>query len=990
MISLRPHRTTPGTTRLSLFSLTTVLTFIALLVSVTGVASAYYTAPGGGSSSATLGTLQPPTNLVVPATSSGTVNLSWTASVGALVPTGYFATRTATSTGSTAVAACGTSLTSTLTTVSCDDSGVLTGTYTYTVTAVYKSWTATSTKSSSVTVSNATSLAFQTEPSGAASGTAFTSQPKVVVRDAGGQTVTASSNTVTLAIMGSPVGVTLTCAQNPLPATSGIATFSGCRIDKAGTYTLTATSTGLTAATSASITITFGAATKLAFTTQPTASTGGVAFSTQPVLTVQDSAGNTVTTSTTPVTLNITTPAGATLTCTSANPLPATAGVATFAGCKIDKAGAYTLTASSGTLASATSTSLTVSVGTVAKLSFTTQPPSTSGAGSAFATTVTVQDAGGNTITGSSAAVALTLTTPGPAVLTCASNSLAASAGIATFTGCQIDKTNTYTLTATSSGLTTATSSSIAITPGTATKLSFTTQPSATGTSGSAFSSQPSATVQDAFGNTVTTSAAPITLSITTPAGATLTCTPTTSLAAASGVATFAGCKIDKAGGYTLTAASSGLTAATSIGITISAGAAARLAFSAQPSASTGGIAFGTQPSVTVLDTFGNTVATSVAPVTLSLTTPAGAALTCTSANPLAATSGVATFAGCKIDKAGSYTLTANSGTLTSATSSSLTISVGSAAKLGFLQPTANVSAISQTVFATGSQPSVAVQDLGGNTITGSTATVTLSLTAPAGATLACTPNTLAAVSGVATFTGCQIDKTGTYTLTATSPSLTNGTSSTVTITPGTATKLSFTTQPSASTGGIAFPTQPVVSIQDASGNTVTTSTAPVTLSITTPAGATLTCNSANPLAATSGIAAFAACRIDKTGSYTLTAISGTLSSATSTNVTISVGAAATLTFTTPTPAPYAANTAFSTSVTVQDAGGNAVATSVTLDIASGGNSSAVLTCSSLTAPTVSGVAAFNGCKIDKKGITPYKLRATAGGVFSTFDIQVN
>jgi hypothetical protein len=111
-------------------------------------------------------------------------------------------------------------------------------------------------------------------------------------------------------------------------------------------------------ATSASIAKVSGSAAKLAFTTNPSSSTSGTAFATQPVVAVQDAAGNT-TAATNPVTLTITTPAGAVLTCTS-NPTNAVLGVATFAGCKIDNAGTYTLTAASGVLSGATSSTFNV------------------------------------------------------------------------------------------------------------------------------------------------------------------------------------------------------------------------------------------------------------------------------------------------------------------------------------------------------------------------------------------------------------------------------------------------------------------------------------------------------------------------------------------------------------------------------------------------------------------------------------------------------
>src|SRR6202011_3773054 len=55
---------------------------------------------------------------------------------------------------------------------------------------------------------------------------------------------------------------------------------------------------------------------------------------------------------------------------------------------------------------------------------------------------------------------------------------------------------------------------------------------------------------------------------------------------------------------------------------------------------------------------------------------------------------------------------------------------------------------------------------------------------------------------------------------------------------PAVAVKLGFTTQPGGATSGTAFTTQPVVTVQDLGGATVTGNTSSVTLAITTPAGA--------------------------------------------------------------------------------------------------------------------------------------------------------
>ena len=88
-------------------------------------------------------------------------------------------------------------------------------------------------------------------------------------------------------------------------------------------------------------------------------------------------------------------------------------------------------------------------------------------------------------------------------------------------------------------------------------------------------------------------------------------------------------------------------------------------------------------------------------------------------------------------------------------------------AKLAFVAQPTNTT--SNTAFSPNIQ--VAIQDSTGTTLTGSSATVTLTIgTNPSGGTLTCTGgNSVATVSGVATFTGCSINNPGAgYTLVAT------------------------------------------------------------------------------------------------------------------------------------------------------------------------------------------------------------------------------
>jgi hypothetical protein len=179
----------------------------------------------------------------------------------------------------------------------------------------------------------------------------------------------------------------------------------------------------------------------------------------------------------------------------------------------------------------------------------------------------------------------------------------------------------------------------------------------------------------------------------------------------------------------------------------------------------------------------------------------------------------------------------------------------------------------------------VAVQNALGKTIK-SSALVTLTITTQSGAALSCASNPVTAVSGIAQFSGCQIDRAGSYTLTATSPGLASATSTSVIVSVGNPVRLAFTSSPGKTTRSAAFANQPVVVAQDAGGNLVTTSSASVTLALTTPGGAKLTCT-ANPTSAVAGVARFAECRVSLEGSYTLVATSGRLLSATSSPFTI-------------------------------------------------------------------------------------------------------
>jgi hypothetical protein len=102
-------------------------------------------------------------------------------------------------------------------------------------------------------------LAFIAGPGAPTAGQPFPTNVQVAIQNGGTTITTGISATVTLALGNNPTGATLTCAGGTSVGTiSGVATFTGCSIDKPGTgYTLTATASSvlpagtITAATSA-------------------------------------------------------------------------------------------------------------------------------------------------------------------------------------------------------------------------------------------------------------------------------------------------------------------------------------------------------------------------------------------------------------------------------------------------------------------------------------------------------------------------------------------------------------------------------------------------------------------------------------------------------------------------------------------------------------------------------------------------------------------
>lgn len=518
-----------------------------------------------------------------------------------------------------------------------------------------------------VTSGAVTQLAFTSEPGGANGGAALSSQPIVSLEDAGGNVVASADDHVTLAITAGSgaLDAALTCTASDVAATSGVATFAGCAVDKVGSYNLTATdSTADLTVVSTSFSVTTGAAARIDFSTPPAGGASGSALSTQPVVTLTDRGGNPVAGA---VTLALASgPAGAVLSCAS-NPVGTAGAAATFSGCSIDRPGTYTLTATAGAL-SATSSSFSVGAGTASAVAFHAAPAATGNTGGtpfSAQPVVTVTDAGGQSAEGSVRLSIADGTGAAGARLACASNPVATINGAATFSGCSIDAAAAgYRLVATLVGTPSATSTSGAfgVDVGPAAQLAVTAGPSAA-TGGVPFATQPVVTVMDAGGNPVASATGNVTLTVTPGTGSgTLTCQDGT-VALQLGRALFANCSIDVvAAAYTLTA-TWGARTAVSAPFPVTAGPATALRFTHQPAGGAGTVG---QTTVAFVDVGGNVTTHGAATVALSLTSGTGTAgASLASCSGGAATDGTATFTGCSVDKTGGgYTLTAKGGGL--------------------------------------------------------------------------------------------------------------------------------------------------------------------------------------------------------------------------------------------------------------------------------------------------------------------------------------
>jgi len=754
-------------------------------------------------------------------------------------------------------------------------------------------------------------LSFVTQPGGVSStsaSSAFSLQPAVEIEDAfGNPEYNLASATVNLSF--ASVGTateSISSYTQSLGTKTGIVTFSNVAgSNYGGGLELTATYSLLTA-TSSAFSISPQGGETMAFTTQPVAGPSGATLSTEPVITIYDSKGHIDTGLTS--TINLTPSGGSLPYCTGLTPNYGVVDVTTcsFLGTVGQP---YTLTASftnsQGTVISVQSQPITpTSAGTPTAIAFATQPIGGTVAGSLLATQPSLQivDSWGNVVTSSSATISLTTTPSGGTLSNC--GNLTAVAGVVNATGCTFGGSVspvTYTMTASSLGLTPVTSSAFHVTQG-GTPVGVTISAAPTPVSASNVTDS-TLTIQlvDAWQNpTTSTSATNLTLSSTSARGffsiangqsGTLGATAAVSIPSGIGsIPEYYG--DENAGTATISAKLTATQAAYGSG-TLSVTAKTTLdtasVVQGNSQAATVNTAFTTALEVQVIDQFGNPVPNVAVTFTAPASGASGAFASGCTSNPngytcIATTnaSGDATATTLTASTtAGTFSVVASNPNVATPATFSLHNIAGAASKIAITtQPAASVTA------GTSASMSVSVEDTYGNLVS-STDSISVALT-PSGFVGATT--TVTATGGVANFTNLPIDAAGSYTITATDNAHTawTATTSSFTVIAAAPSQVIWTTSPGTSIAGSAVVGPPTVKIEDAYNNLV--SGAVVNMAVTTGPGVFIA-STTSVTTSTPGTAAFPSLFLQAAGNYTITASAGS-ASATSSSFTVNAASA--------------------------------------------------------------------------------------------------
>ncbi len=804
----------------------------------------------------------------------------------------------------------------------------------------------------------------------------------VTAEDQYGNQTTAFTGSVAIGLKNNPGSGSLggTLIEN---SNSGVAVFSNLTLDTAGNgFTIQATGTGVTGATTNSFNVAAAAASLLFVSAQPPSTvTAGSAFGL--TVTAKDQFGNIATGFTGSVQVALkNNPATGSLGGTVV--VSSTSGVAAFSNLMLDTAGnGYTIQATGTGVTDAITNSFNVTPAAASQLLVSTQPPSTLTAGSTFGLTVTAEDRYGNQTPAFTGSVAVGLkNNPGSASLggMVVVNS---TAGVAVFSNLTLDTTgNGYTIQATGSGLTDAITKSFNVTPAAASQLLLSAQPPSTVTAGSAFGL--TVTAKDQFGNIATEFMGSVQVALkNNPTTGSLGGTVVEN--SASGVAVFSDVTLDTAGnGFTIQATGTGLTDAITKSFNVTPAAASQLVVASEPPATvTAGSTFGL--TVTAEDQYGNQTPAFTGSVAIGLKdNPGSASLGGTLIEN--STSGVAVFSNLTLDTAGNgYTIQATGTGLTDAITNSFDVTPAAATQL-FLsaQPPSTVTAGSAFGLT------VTAEDQFGNVATGFTGSVQVALknnpgTGSLGGTLI--ENS---TSGVAVFSNLMLDTAGNgFTIEAAGIRLTDAITNSFNVTPAATSQLVVASEPPTSiTAGSPFGL--TVTAEDQYGNQTPAFTGSVAIGLknnpgSAPLGGTVVENS------TSGVAAFSNLTLDTAGNgFTIQATGSGLTDAITNSLNVTPAAATQLFVSAQPPSTVTAGRAFGLTVTAKDQFGN-IATEFmgSVQVALKNNPATGSLGGTVVENSTSGVAVFSNLTLDTAG-NGFTIQATGTGLTDAITNSLN
>lgn len=401
-------------------------------VAIGGNALAFFTANGSGTASAAVTKLNATTISAATAAAGGTVTLTWSAvTAPGAGSVSYYVTRD----GGDAAGTCPPKAAPT-TVVTCKDSGVAIAEHSYTVTAVWETWSAVSAvKKATVTIGETVKFTISGSTSTPAAGSAV--NLTITAKDVNNATVTGYTGSHSLVFAGadpSPAGNAPTVVSNvssssavafgtatPLTFTSGVATVASSKngvlkIFDVGAASVTATEGSITTPAPLSLTMSHGTTSKFILAADTATPAAGAPVDL--TITAQDAYGNPATSYTGSKSLvfsgasaspggnapTVTDSSGAAIAFGTATPVAFSEGVASAAEndggeTVLYKSGATTLKATEGSVTTPTGVVVTVAPGAASKLVLTSST-ATPVAGTGFNVTTTAQDVYGNTATG--------------------------------------------------------------------------------------------------------------------------------------------------------------------------------------------------------------------------------------------------------------------------------------------------------------------------------------------------------------------------------------------------------------------------------------------------------------------------------------------------------------------------------------------------------------------------------------------------------------